>query len=129
VWGARERNPWLGVVLDVVAAELGRPMPPAGMPGPFAISGAGGLAGILESGGLSDVQVSEVPVPTEAVSFDVWWQRTCDLAGPLTAILAGLEPSVVGSIRQRALDATTAHRNGSSIEFPGVALIASARRS
>lgn len=128
VWGPRERNPWLGVVLDAVTAELGRPMPPAGMPGPFALSGAGQLARILESGGLGDVQVSEVPVPTEAVSFGLWWQRTCDLAGPLTALLAGLEPSVTGSIRQRALDLTAAYRQGDSIEFPGVALVASARR-
>lgn len=129
VWGDRERNPWLGVVLDVVAAELGRPVPPAGMPGPFAISSAGELAGVLEAGGLGGVEVSEVPVPTEAVSFDVWWRRTCDLAGPLTAILAGLQPPVAASIRQRALDATAAYRNGSSIEFPGVALIASGQRS
>jgi hypothetical protein len=79
------------------------------------------------SAGLCDVRVSEVPVPTAAASFDVWWKRTCDLPGPLTAILAGPEPAVVASIRQRALDATAAYRNGSSTAFPGVALIGSAR--
>ena len=34
VWGPRERNPWLGVVLDAVSAQVGAPVPPPGDPGP-----------------------------------------------------------------------------------------------
>src|SRR5436190_18456254 len=34
VWGPRERNPWLGVVLDAVSDQLGFPIPPPGLPGP-----------------------------------------------------------------------------------------------
>lgn len=36
VWEPSAGNPWLGVVLDSVSAELGRPVPPPGIPGPFA---------------------------------------------------------------------------------------------
>src|SRR5687767_11986946 len=28
VWGPRDRNPWLGLVLDSVSAQIGRPVPP-----------------------------------------------------------------------------------------------------
>ena len=34
VWGPRERNPWLSIVLDAVSAQLGMPVPPPGVPGP-----------------------------------------------------------------------------------------------
>ena len=36
VWGPRARNPWLGLVFDAVSAQLGTPVPPPGIPGPFA---------------------------------------------------------------------------------------------
>ena len=39
VWGPRERNPWLSVVFDSVSAQLGAPMPPPGIPGPFSLDG------------------------------------------------------------------------------------------
>jgi SAM-dependent methyltransferase len=32
VWGPRERNPWLGLVLDAASAQLGKPVPPPGVP-------------------------------------------------------------------------------------------------
>src|SRR5215210_3550 len=36
-WGPRERNPWLGLLLDAVSAQLGAPLPPPGIPGPFSL--------------------------------------------------------------------------------------------
>jgi len=36
VWGTRETNPWLVVVIDAVAAVTGLVVPPPGMAGPFA---------------------------------------------------------------------------------------------
>ncbi|MDX6720183.1 MAG: hypothetical protein QOJ63_2437, partial [Solirubrobacteraceae bacterium] len=43
VWGPRARNPWLGCVLDAASAHFGAPMPPPGIPGPFALEDAGRL--------------------------------------------------------------------------------------
>src|SRR6266545_5431714 len=75
VWGPRERNPWLGIVLDAVSAQLGAPMPPPGVPGPFALEDAGRLAGLLAGAQLRDVAVSELAVPLRAASFEEWWTR------------------------------------------------------
>jgi SAM-dependent methyltransferase len=63
VWGPRERNPRLGVVFDAVAAQLGRPVPPPGVPGPFSLADPDRLAGLLSAAGLADVAVEEVPAP------------------------------------------------------------------
>ena len=49
VWGPRDRNPWLGVVLDAVSAQLGKPVPPPAIPGPFSLGDADKLAALATS--------------------------------------------------------------------------------
>jgi SAM-dependent methyltransferase len=127
VWGTRERNPWLGLVLDAVAAQVGRPMPPPGMPGPFALGDAGALATLLRDAGLADVEVTEVDVPLHAASFDEWWQRTSSLAGPLSAVLASMPSPGRDALRARLRTATSAYATADGIDLPGVALAASGR--
>jgi hypothetical protein len=83
VWGPRARNPWLGVVVDAVSAQLGGPVPPPGVPGPFALEDADRLGRLLTGAGLAEVVVDEVPVPLPDHSFDAWLTRTSALAGPL----------------------------------------------
>src|SRR5689334_13204897 len=58
VWGPRERNPWLGVVLDAVSEQVGAPVPPPGIPGPFSLDSAEAFSAVL--GG---AEIDEVPVP------------------------------------------------------------------
>jgi SAM-dependent methyltransferase len=128
VWGPRERNPWLGVVLDAVSAEVGRPVPPPGVPGPFALADADTLAALLSGTGLSAVEVRELSVPLLAPSFDDWWDRTCALAGPLRSILASLPVDARDSLRARARAAAQPFRSAKGLEFPGLALVASGRR-
>lgn len=128
VWGPRERNPWLGVILDAVGEQVGRPVPPPGVPGPFALADADRLAGLLSGAELADVVVEELPVPLRAASFEEWWARTSALAGPLTTILASLPEPARQALSARVREAAGAYRTGTGLEFPGVSLIASARR-
>ena len=129
VWGPRERNPWLGLVMDAVSAQTGAPVPPPGIPGPFALGDLDELRGLLGGAGLEDVQVGELDVPLRAASFDEWWTRTSALAGPLSAILAGMPEAGVRALRERARAATRDYETASGgLDFPGVTLIASGRR-
>src|SRR3954471_3964520 len=95
VWAARERNPWLGLMMDAVSAHTGAPVPPPGIPGPFALGDSGALRRLLDGAGLADVRVGELSVPLRTASFDEWWGRTTALAGPLSAILAALPAEAV----------------------------------
>jgi ubiquinone/menaquinone biosynthesis C-methylase UbiE len=63
VWGPRARNPWLAVVFDAVGAVLGTPVPPPGIPGPFALEDPARLGRLLTGAGLAGVTVEEVPTP------------------------------------------------------------------
>jgi SAM-dependent methyltransferase len=127
VWGPRERNPWLGLVLDAASAQLGKPVPPPGVPGPFSLDDGDRLAGLLAEATLDDVTVSELAVPLRARSFDEWWTRTSALAGPLAAMLAALPEDARQSLRARARESIGDYETPDGIEFPGVTLIAVAR--
>jgi enediyne biosynthesis protein CalE5 len=129
VWGPRERNPWLGVVLDSVSAQLGKPVPPPGVPGPFSLDDADELARLLDDAELTNVAVEEVPVPMRVASFEEWWARTSALAGPLAAILASLPEEASLALHARAREATRPYETPEGgLEFPGVTLLSTARR-
>jgi SAM-dependent methyltransferase len=139
VWGPRDANPWLGLAFDAVTAVTGFPVPPPGVPGPFALADADHLAGLLAAAGadasadadagaaegagggtgagvsaranrlLVDVAVAAVDVPMATPSFDAWWTRTRAVAGPLARILAGLPDDSRHAIEDHARAATARH--------------------
>jgi SAM-dependent methyltransferase len=129
VWGPREDNPWLGVVFDAVSAQIGRPVPPPGVPGPFALADAGRLAALLSGAGLAEVSVSELSVPLRAASFEEWWERTSALASPLATVLASLPEPAAQALGARLREATRVYGTPTGLEFPGVGLIAVAHRT
>jgi SAM-dependent methyltransferase len=129
VWGPRDRNPWLGVVFDAVSTQIGKPVPPPGIPGPFSLEDADRLAGLLSDAELADVVVSELPVPLRAGSFEEWWTRTSALAGPLAKMLESLPDDAAQVLRARLREATGPYETPTGLEFPGVTLLASGRRA
>ena len=130
VWAARERNPWLGLVMDAVSAQTGAPVPPPGIPGPFALGDADELQRLLDDAALADVRVEELAIPLRTASFDEWWGRTSALAGPLSAILATMPAAAMQALRERAREAARPYETASGgLDFPGVTLIAAGRRA
>jgi SAM-dependent methyltransferase len=127
VWGPRERNPWLGLVLTAASEQLGRPIPPPGFPGPFALQDDHELALLLSGAGLADVAVGEVEAPVRAGSFDEWWTRTSALAGPLSQVLGSLPEQVVRELRGRLEVAVAPYATPTGLEFGGVTLVATGR--
>jgi SAM-dependent methyltransferase len=122
VWGPRERNPWLAIVLDVVREHTGIVLPPPGVPGPFSLSEPDHLLSLLAP--FAGVAVEELDVPLRAGSFDEWWARTTALAGPLAQVLKQLPEA---EIRIRARDRVHEYLAPDGLEIPGVSLIASGR--
>ena len=126
VWGPQERNPWLGIVFDAVSAQLGSPVPPPGLPGPFSLDDPDRLAGLLAGAGLSDVSVRELPTPYRAASVEEWWTRTAALAGPLAARLASLPAPAADALLARARAAVSVYETPAGLDIPGLSLIAGA---
>jgi sugar phosphate isomerase/epimerase len=113
-------------MFDSVSAELGTPMPPPGVPGPFSLDDAGRLSRVLTDAGLTSVEIAEVPTPYRAASADEWWTRTCALAGPLAQRLAVLPEPAGRALRERACEAIGVYQTPAGLDIPGVSLIARA---
>jgi SAM-dependent methyltransferase len=123
VWGPAASNPWLSALLDAVGGQLGAPVPPPGMPGPFALSEDGALANVLAAAGFHSVDVQQVPVPMHVGSFDEWWEIVPSLAGPVAALLTSLPDDVTSAIRGDAQVALQPHASDGRYTIPGLSLV------
>jgi SAM-dependent methyltransferase len=121
VWGARERNPWLGLVFRTVVSELGASPVPPGMPGPFALADPADLSKALP---FDDLAVESLAVPLHASGFDEWWERTTALSGPLARQLAALPEQTVRRIRDRLHESVRTFESDAGLTLPGEALVA-----
>lgn len=128
VWGPRQENPWLGVVLDSVGAVTGTPIPPPGMPGPFALEDEARLRSCLIAAGFAGVVIEKLQMPLRSPSFEAWWARTKAVAGPVAAIIKRLDTPAAVDLEGRLREAVAPYTTASGIELPGLTLLASAHR-
>ena len=119
VWGPRERNPWLGLVMDVVSAQHRGAGAAARHPRPVRARRrrrAAPPARRRRPGRRARRASSRCRCA--AASFDEWWERTSALAGPLSAILAALPDPAVQALRERARDAVRDYETASGRARP-----------
>jgi SAM-dependent methyltransferase len=127
VWGPRERNPWLSLIFEAVGEVVGAPVPPPGLPQPFSLEDSGAFEAAL-GGAFADVAVGEVDVPLRTASVDEWWKRTLALAGPLAAMVGALPEDAQAALRERLQEGARPYLTEGGLSFPGVVLLATARR-
>lgn len=128
VWGPRDRNPWLGWVLDAAGEQLGTEVPPPGVPGPFSLADRELLGSLLRDAGLADVVVEDCEVRSRHVDAAAWFERTTTLAGPLGQLVAGLPEASRAAMVERLRQLADGHRDGDGMDLPGLALVVSGRR-
>ncbi len=128
VWGPPTANPWLGAVLDAVSAEVGMPVPPPGIPGPFSLADADALGELLRNADFAEVTIAEVSVPLRSPSFEDYWERTTAIAGPVASLLAGLLPDARERITDQVRKTLAPNTTPDGLDLPGLNLVASGRR-
>ena len=93
-WGPPERMPMLSIPMRTVMTRLNVPPPPPGTPGPLSRPTREAIAGLLEGGGFSDVEVEEIEVELEWDSAEEFARFTREIAPPISALLANHPPEV-----------------------------------
>ncbi|MGH2981529.1 MAG: class I SAM-dependent methyltransferase [Solirubrobacterales bacterium] len=86
-WGPPERVPMLAVPMQTVMKRLDVPPPPPGTPGPLSRPTHEAIAGLLEGGGFSDVEVEEQEVVIEWESAEQFTTFVKEIAPPITAMI------------------------------------------
>lgn len=128
VWGTPAANPWLAITMEVVSDIVGHPVPPVGMPGPFALCDEGALRGHVAAAGLVRCEIDAVDVPFHAPSFDAWVEHTTALAGPVANIVNGFDAATRASYLDKLRSRVSSYESTDGLDFPGVSLVVSATR-
>jgi SAM-dependent methyltransferase len=93
VWGPPGTVQFAAPV-PVIRAELQLPLPPAGIPGPFALADAGQLAALVEAAGFTDVQTGTVTAVYQTGSPELATRWLRDVAPPISSLVDGRPPEV-----------------------------------
>jgi enediyne biosynthesis protein CalE5 len=127
-WGPPERVPMLALPMGTVMNRLNVPPPPPGTPGPLSRPTREAIAGLLEGGGFTDVEVEELEVELEWGSPEEFARFTREIAPPITALMAN-HPLDVQEETWRALaEAAGSHADADgNVRLSNLALVASGR--
>lgn len=130
VWAEPEANPWAAVPMRALMEHLGAPGPPPGAPGLWALAEEERLRGLLTAAGLGAVTTEVLDDRIEYESAEDLMDVTGRLAGPLKALLAGLDDEARAAITAGVAEGLDPfRREDGSLLVPARMLVASARRS
>jgi len=125
-WGPPERVPMLAVPMRVAMQKLDVPPPPPGMPGPLSRPTPEALAGLLEGGGFSDVEVEQTEVSFDWESPEQFTTFIKEIAPPISSMIAPHPPDVQEAT-WGAITEAVREQTGDSVTFTNLVLMASGR--
>ena len=108
-WGPPERVPMIATPMMTAMQRLGVPPPPPGTPGPLSRPTHEAIAGLLEGGGFSDVEVEELNVDFEWESPEEFARYTKDIVAPITALVEQHPPEVQAETWAAIAEAAALH--------------------
>jgi enediyne biosynthesis protein CalE5 len=93
-WGTPDRVPFLALPMMTVMQRLSAPPPPPGTPGPLSRPTPEAIAGLLQGGGFSDVEVDELEVSYRWSSPEEFTRFLREIAPPLVRMIDPQPPEV-----------------------------------
>jgi len=127
-WGPPERVPMLAVPMRTVMTRLNVSPPPPGTPGPLSRPTSEAIAGILEGGGFSDVEVEQLELEFEWDSPEEFARFAREIAPPITALLANHPPDVREATWAAVVAAVRPHTDANGrLHLANLALLATGR--
>jgi SAM-dependent methyltransferase len=126
VWQAPERNEWIGALVTALAAGRDLPVPPAGVPGPFAFAAPDRTRDVLTASGFTDITVDGAARP-------MWFGTDVDdahrfVTGLMGWLLAGLDESGRARAEDSLRATLAAHATGDGVLFESATWTVAARR-
>ena len=128
VWDVPANNPFFTSISSVLAEFVPIPPPDPSAPGVFRLAPPGELERVLRAAGFEDVHVEARPITLTYDTLEDYWRIQTDLAAPLRAALATLQPEQVSRLKARVFESLKPHMDGAAVRLAAVPLCASTAR-
>jgi enediyne biosynthesis protein CalE5 len=127
-WGPPERVPFIAMPMATVMKLLEVPPPPPGTPGPLSRPTPAAIAGLLEGGGFTEVEVEELEVTFEYDSAEEFTRSTQEMIPPVTNMLKAHPPELQQRVWRAVTDSARAHASeDGSVRLTNLVLLAAGR--
>jgi enediyne biosynthesis protein CalE5 len=108
-WGPPDRVPFIALPMGTVMKLFEVPPPPPGTPGPMSRPTPAAIAGLLEGGGFSDVEVDELEVTFEYDSPEEFTRSVQEMVPPVTNLVTARPAEVQQQAWEAITDVARAH--------------------
>jgi len=123
VWVEPDRNPWVTIPADAVAAEIPPPPVDPDAPSMFRCGAPGFVRDLFEDAGLVDVAERDVAVELVTASPDEFWATISEHVAPVVHAMAAADEAARERIRASVLDAVQPYRREDQVAVPGLARV------
>jgi SAM-dependent methyltransferase len=126
-WQPFEKNEWLTLIWDTLAAGREIPSPPSGVPGPFGLADPDDVTKSLEDAGFVDVVMMPVLVPMWlGTDADDAWDFLSDF-GPVRGLSEGLDDTTRADVLARLRRAVAEHETDDGVAIGSASWLTTAR--
>jgi SAM-dependent methyltransferase len=122
VWAARERNPALSLVGEVLQSQGHIPPPDPEAPSAFAMADPGYIRELVVGAGFAEPEIEEVTFRWPFADQGAYWRYVTDTSASSSPVLRSLSPEVQTSVREQVHEAARLYRAGEGYDFPAVCL-------
>jgi len=128
-WAAAEKNPFVGVLMQVLSQYMDIPKPPEGTPGIFAFADPVRLENVLKSAGFDHIELEEVVIDViEVENGRAYWEAMSDLAAPVMALVRQLDESARIQYIEKVIEVANRYMQGGTLAMKGTTWIACASK-
>ena len=122
VWAARERNPALSL-LGQVLIELGHiPPPNPEAPGAFAMADPRRIRELVVGAGFAEPEIEEVSFRLPFADRDAYWRYLTETSASSSPVLRSLSPEDHDRVREQVHEAARPFQSNEGYDFPAVCL-------
>jgi len=128
-WAAPEKNPFVGVLIQVLSKYMDIPVPPLGTPGIFAFADPDRLYDVIKSAGFRNIELEELSIDViEVNDGQAYWDAMSDLAAPVMALVNQLNDIDRSNYIREVIQTANTFKKGEVLPMKGTTWIASADR-
>ena len=118
VWSAPEKNPFIGIPMDVIKSIVAFPPPDPEAPGVFRLAKPGDLRGMMERAGLAALSEEEFLAHVTYASAEEFFRSVMDIAAPLQNMFNMLTLEQKTRAEEGIIEAVNRYRRKDEIVFP-----------